>query len=98
MIGAGPVILAEVAEVLAAHGTLVATGLDVDRIDEGQVEMRILVSAADQPTPAQSFDTVEFYEAARRLRDIASLRLIVSRYQMDPEALQTLLDSEAPSV
>jgi hypothetical protein len=83
-------ILAEVAAVLAAHGRLACE--PTLACEDGTVTLTVVVRP-EQRGPAQyALDTLNLGSDLQRMCDIATMRALCARYDLDPAWLERALD------
>lgn len=82
-------LLKEVAEVLAAQGDLTCVP-SVETTDDGVV-VTVLVPVEGQDTTTHALRALELFHALQYLQDLAQLRSIADKYDIDAAALEALL-------
>ena len=90
-------ILREVAEILAQHGDLrCVPSVDADE-RAGCLVLRVEISGrtlVSETIVNGRLDALELFHALRYLQDLASLRALAAKYDIDPARLEALLPKE----
>lgn len=87
-------LLAEVAEVLARHGRLRCVPTVSTSEGEGLV-LTVTCAPEAQDGIKPAMEAFELYNALAYLQDVASLRALAAKYDIDPAALERLLPKGA---
>jgi len=85
-------VLAELADLLAAHGRL-RMSLNVEKDDDSGLLLTVLVPIQSEGT-VNAAQALNLYHALQYLRDIVLMRAFATIYHNDPAALEAILPKE----
>ena len=86
-------ILAELAEIFSTHGD-VRCQPSVERDDDGAVLVYVRVVPSEQASVVEELHALELYHGVERLCDMAQLRALCNKYDINAASLERLLPEE----
>lgn len=93
MVGADAVLLAEVAEVLSAHGRIRCIPM-VELTDTATLTVTLTVRRRDDGKEA--LEVVSLKDDLQYVVDVAQMRALCNRYDIDARVLEALLEKREP--